>query len=338
MAEEKFNYGGQAVIEGVMMRGSRGLSVAVRNPQQEIIIHTEPLNQRIYGGSLARLPFLRGVLLLWDALGLGTKALMFSANVALEEEDNGENPASVFEGPVQAGTMLLSLGMAVALFMLLPATLANFVPGGLFALGWADIRESALSPVAFSLVTNLIEGLVRLILIVGYIWAIGLVPDIRRVYGYHGAEHKTINAFEAGAELTPASVARYPLEHPRCGTAFLLTVVLVSILFFSVLTAFAPLLLQLGWRVLSRLVFLPIVSGIAYEFIRFTARYQHIAVIRWLTAPNLALQRLTTREPDMQMLEVAIAAFNEVLAVEKLNARVTQPAGATTTVTEASAP
>lgn len=310
-------YGGQAVIEGVMMRGSRGLSVAVRNPEQEIIIHTEPLNQRIYGGSLARIPFLRGLLLLWDALGLGTKALLFSANVAMEEEEEAvENPASVFDGPVQTGTLLLSLGMAVGLFMLLPAALADFLPRGLFALGLVDIRESALNAVTFSLVTNLIEGLMRLTLVVGYIWAIGLIPDIRRVYGYHGAEHKTINAYEAGADLTPASVARFPLEHPRCGTAFLLTVVITSIIFFSILSAFFPVLLQIGWRILSRIVFLPVISGLAYEFIRFTARHQDRRIIRLIIAPNLALQRLTTREPDERMLEVAIAAFEEVLALE----------------------
>ena len=200
--------------------------------------------------------------------------------------------------------------------MLLPALIADLLTRLVDFLGLFNTNPDTGNPIAISLLTNFIEGLVRLTLVVGYIWVIGLMPDIKRLYGYHGAEHKTINAFEAGAELTPASVARFPLEHPRCGTAFLLTVVLVSILFFSILTAIIPELNQLLLRILSRLIFLPVVSGIAYEFIRFTAKYQHWRLIRWLTAPNLALQRLTTREPDHSMLEVAIAAFNEVLALE----------------------
>jgi uncharacterized protein YqhQ len=157
----------------------------------------------------------------------------------------------------------------------------------------------------------LIEGAIRLLLLVGYIWGIGRLSDIKRLYGYHGAEHKTINAYEAGAELTPASVARFSREHPRCGTAFLLTVVIVSILFFSLLP---PLSIPL--RVLSRILFLPLVAGIAYEVIRFTAKHQDKAIIRAITKPNLALQRLTTREPDESMLAVAIAAFNEVVESE----------------------
>ena len=308
-----------------MMRGSRGLSVAVRNPQDEIVIHTEPLNARIYGGGLAKIPFLRGLILLWDALGLGTKALLFSAEVAIDEGEEEEpagpaepqkKPGDVFSGPTQIATLLVSLGLSIGLFMLLPAFIADLLTRLVDFLGLLNTDPSTGNPITISLLTNIIEGFVRLSLVVGYIWAIGLMPDIKRLYGYHGAEHKTINAFEAGAELTPASVARFPLEHPRCGTAFLLTVVLTSILFFSILTAIFPLLNQLLPRILSRLLFLPVVSGIAYEFIRFTAKYQHWRLIRWLTAPNLALQRLTTREPDLEMLAVAIAAFNEVLALE----------------------
>lgn len=299
------NYGGQAVIEGVMMRGSRALSVAVRNPVGDIVIHTEPLDPRIYGGGLAKIPFVRGVTLLWDALGLGIKSLMFSANVALEEETKpGEEPAKVFEGPVEWTLVLFSLSMSILLFFVLPTFLASLI-------------ERWLGLAGQSFLVNLIEGLIRLTLLIGYIWVIGLMPDVKRLFGYHGAEHKTINAYEAGAKLTPQSVARFPLEHPRCGTAFLLTVVVISILLYSFLPPL-PLLV----RIASRLILLPVVAGIAYEFLRFTAKHQDNALIRLITKPNLALQRLTTREPDESMLEVAIAAFEQVLAYERSTAAV----------------
>jgi uncharacterized protein YqhQ len=292
-----FNYGGQAIIEGVMMRGARVLSLAVRNPKGEIVLHTENLDPRIYGGRLARIPFLRGLTLLWDALGLGIKSLMFSAEIALEEEKE-EGQGNVFEGPFQWGTVAISLAFSVALFFMLPAFLAGQIEA------WLNIGPSRL-------VSNVIEGTIRLSLLVSYIWLIGKLPDIRRLYGYHGAEHKTINAYEAGAELTPTTVARYSLQHPRCGTAFLLTVVVIGILFFSMLPP-----LSIPIRVLSRVILLPVVAGIAYEFIRFTARHQDKAIIRLITKPNLALQKLTTSEPDEDMLAVAIAAFEQVLETE----------------------
>jgi uncharacterized protein YqhQ len=295
------NYGGQAVIEGVMMRGTKALAVAVRNPEGEIVVHTEPLNGRIYGGKLAKIPFLRGLILLWDALGLGIKSLLFSAEVAIEEEEKEkqgtDNPAAVFEGPAQWGTVALSLSFAILLFFILPTFLSERIEL------WLDVTST--------LVANLIEGIIRLIILVAYVWAIGLVPDIRRLYGYHGAEHKTINAYEAGDDLTPEKVAAYPIEHPRCGTAFLLTVVVVSILVYSLLPHMA-----LIPRILSRLILLPIVAGLAYEFLRFTAKHQDNALIRLIIQPNLALQRLTTKEPDRDMLEVAICAFEQVLAYE----------------------
>ncbi len=295
--QSNFSYGGQAVIEGVMMRGSKALAVAVRDPKGEIVIHTEPLDPRIYGGRLAKIPFLRGVTLLWDALGLGIKSLIFSAEVALDEEKE-EGQGNVFEGPAQWGTVAFSLAFAVLLFFVLPAFLAGLLEK-LFGGGFHQV------------VSNLIEGLIRLSFLVTYIWLIGLVPDIKRLYGYHGAEHKTINAYEAGAELKPGSVARFPLEHPRCGTAFILSVVVISILFFSLLPP-----MSIPIRLLSRVLLLPVVAGIAYEFIRFTARHQDKSWVRAITKPNLALQRLTTREPDEGMLAVAIAAFEKVLASE----------------------
>lgn len=282
-------YGGQAVIEGVMMRGTRSMAVAVRAPDQHIVMHTQALNP-LYRSRFSRVPFLRGLLGLWDALGLGWQSLSFSASVAAGEDVK-------FEGPMAWGTMALSLALGLGLFFLAPAGLAQ-----------AGERWLGIDPLWGSLV----EGLVRLGLIVGYLWLIGFMPEVRRLFGYHGAEHKTIHAFEAGAELTPASVRRFPLEHPRCGTAFLLTVVIMSILIFAII---GPLPLWL--RLVSRLLLIPVVAALAYEYIRFTARNLAHPLVRLLVIPNLALQRLTTREPDEQMLEVAIAAFNAVRAQER---------------------
>lgn len=315
--KSSFNYGGQAVIEGVMMRGSKALAVAVRNPAGEIIVHTEPLDARIYGGRLARMPFLRGLTLLWDALGLGIKSLMFSADVAIAEEAEAQDaakpgqaatkPSSAFEGPAQIGTVILSLSFSIFLFFVIPA----FVAG--LADRWLNLGST-------QIVSNLIEGMVRLGLLIGYIWIISFIPDIKRLYGYHGAEHKTINAYEDKARLTPDVVARYSLEHPRCGTAFLLTVVILSILIYTLLPP-----MSLGIRILSRIALLPLIAGMGYEFLRFTAARQHNAFIRLITKPNLALQRLTTREPDAQMLEVAIAALDHVLAYETGQQQVAAP-------------
>ncbi len=294
------NYGGQAVIEGVMMRGSKALSVAVRNPAGDIVVHTEPLDSRIYGGGIATVPFVRGLTLLWDALGLGIKALMFSAEVAIEEdEQENEEAAKVFEGPVQWAMIALSLSMMILIFFVVPAFIAGLIQS------WLGFVESQFWG-------NLVEGIIRLSLVVGYIWIIGYMADVKRLYGYHGAEHKTINAYEAGAPLTPESVASFSLKHPRCGTAFLLTVVVISIILYSFLPP-----MGIGVRILSRLILLPVVAGIAYEFLRFSAAHQDNAFIRLITKPNLALQGLTTREPDMGMLEVAIMAFEQVLNFEQ---------------------
>lgn len=283
-------YGGQAVLEGVMMRGAQTMAVAVRAPDQQIVLHTQPLDAR-RRGRLSRAPFARGLVGLWDALALGWKSLSFSANVAAGEQVK-------FEGPVAWGTIAISLAFGVGLFFLAPAVLAQWIEHALGITPWLG---------------NLFEGLVRLGLIVGYLWIIGFLPDVRRLFGYHGAEHKTINAFEAGAELTPASVARFPLEHPRCGTAFLLTVVIFSILLFAL---FGPM--PVWARLLSRVLLIPIVAGLAFEYIRFTARHLSNPIVKLLVLPNLALQRLTTREPDAHMLEVAIAAFNAMREKENL--------------------
>lgn len=271
------------------MRGKVAAALAVRNPQGQIVLKTERLSAA-YRGPLSRIPFVRGLLMLWDAFGLGLRSLTYSANIA-----GGEDVQ--FEGPLAWVTMFFSITFGLALFFLGPAAVGSLAEGRLSVSAWAG---------------NLIEGLVRLALIVGYIWAIGFIPDIRRLFGYHGAEHKTINAFEAGDELTPETVARYPLEHPRCGTAFLLTVVVISVLLFS---ALGPLPLPV--RLISRLLLIPVLAGLAYEYIRFTARHVQNPLVRALIAPNLALQKLTTREPDKDMLEVAIAAFRAMRAGEE---------------------
>jgi len=283
-----FNYGGQAVIEGVMMRGSRTMAVALRHPEGDILVKTEPLNEALYRGPISRIPFLRGLVMLWDALGLGTKALMMSADVAAGEEVS-------LSGPATWGITFLGVGLGVGLFMLLPSFLV-----GLLA-----------SHVPSEWISSLLEGIVRLLLIVGYIWAVGFLPDMRRVFAYHGAEHKTIHAYEAGAELTVDDIRRFPTAHTRCGTAFLLTVVALTILIFAPFGQ-PPLV----WRVLSRIVLLPVIAGVSYEFTRLTARLADRPWMRVLIAPNLALQRLTTREPDDGMLKVAIAALKAVLADE----------------------
>jgi len=287
-SEQRLNYGGQAVIEGVMMRGAHTMAVALRHPEGHIVVEREPLNEAIYNGPISRIPFLRGLVMLWDALGLGTKALMMSADVATGEEVS-------FSGPVSWGTMALGLGLGVGLFMMLPSFVAGLLAPYL--------------PTEW--LVSLIEGFVRLVLIVGYIGSVGQMPDMKRVFAYHGAEHKTIHAYEAGVNLAVEDVRRFSTAHTRCGTAFLLTLVVITILLFA---PFGQM--PLVWRVSSRVLLLPVIAGIAYEALKLMARWDEHPWMRVLIAPNLALQRLTTREPDDGMLEVAIAALKAVLASE----------------------
>lgn len=288
MHNETAVYGGQAVIEGVMMRSMRAMAVAVRNPDGEIELFTKTLTGTLRG-RVARAPFVRGVVGLVDAFGLGMRSLTYSASVAGGDEVD-------YEGPLTWGTLVVSLALGLGLFFLLPAAL------GQAGEGWLGL--SAVSG-------NLLEGVMRLVLVVGYIWAIGFMPDIARIYGYHGAEHKTIHAFEADAELTPESVARFPCEHPRCGTAFLLIVVVLSVLMFA---ALGPL--PLLWRLGTRLLLLPVLASLAYEYLRLTAKNMHLRFVRVLVFPTLVLQRLTTRDPDHDMLAVAISAFTAMQATD----------------------
>lgn len=292
----EFFYGGQAVIEGVMMRGHRAISVAVRGPSGEIVLHQEPLSKQLYA-PWSRWPFLRGLIVLWDTLVLGVRALMWSANVALEEEEVS------FQGPAVWGTLILSVAFAIGLFLFLPVFLVGFLDP------YLD------SP----FLSNLLEGVIRLLLFLGYLVAIGYSQQIRRVFAYHGAEHKTIHAYEHGVPLEPAEIQKFPTAHPRCGTSFLLTVLLLSIILFALL---GPL--PFVTRLLSRLLLLPLLAAVAYEFIRWAARHPGNWLLRLLIAPGLALQRLTTREPDDRMVEVAIAALQPLLAAEKTTQQIAE--------------
>jgi uncharacterized protein YqhQ len=285
----KFYYGGQAVIEGVMMRGRTHMAVAVRNPKGEIIVHQEPLTARVYTSRWGKWPFVRGLVMLWDALVLGTRTLLWSADVAMAEEK------VEFKGPIAWTTVAGSLTLGIGMFFLFPSALARW------------LERFWPSPVT----SSAIEGIVRLVMFLTYVGLIGLMPDIRRVFAYHGAEHKTINAFEAGAELTPASVARFSTTHIRCGTSFLLLVLVLAILFHIPLQF--P---QWYLRLLSRVLILPLVAGVAYELIRFSADHQSHPLVRLLVLPGFTLQRLTTREPDVEMLEVAIHALKPVLMAD----------------------
>jgi uncharacterized protein YqhQ len=288
----KFYYGGQAVIEGVMMRGRKRMAVAVRAPDGQIVVHEEPLTAAIYTQKWGQWPFVRGLRMLWDALGLGMRALLWSADIAVKEEGQEEVK---FTGPVAWTTIATSLLIAISLFFLLPTAAAKWLtPTGLGGVG-----------------VSVVEGVIRLAVFMLYLWAISFMPDIRRVFAYHGAEHKTINAYEAGQPLTPQTVARFTTAHTRCGTSFLLTVMLISIIVFAPFH-FDNLFLRLA----SRLALIPVVAAIAYEFMRFTAARVDRPWVRVLIAPGLTLQRLTTREPDERMIECAIAALKPVLAAD----------------------
>jgi len=291
MEDRIITYGGQAVIEGVMMRGQKAYAVAMRAPDGNIVVHTEKLAD-VYRSKITKIPFLRGIILLWDALGLGMRALTLSANTQTGEDEK-------LEGPALYLTLGLSLTFGIGLFFLLPAGIG----------GWVEHLYAQTSSAIW--VGNLVEGVLRLLILIGYVWAIGFMPDIRRVFQYHGAEHKTINAFEAGVELTPENVEKYPIEHPRCGTAFLLTLVLLSILVF---TALGPM--SIVWRLATRILFIPLLAGVAVEYIRWTANHLKNPIVKLLIKPNLALQLLTTRPPDREMLEVAIESFQSMRKAE----------------------
>ncbi len=307
-------YGGQAVIEGVMVRGKRFVACAVRAPQGNMVLTSEPLSSLIYASRWAKIPFLRAVTIMWDTIVLGTRMLMFSANIAVEDEEKAKQPSQqenqkkdkpqAIPAGAALGTVLVALVFGIGLFFILPLFLTSLADSSLAGV--------LVNPDAASLASNLVEGFIRLALLLAYIYLIGLAPDVRRVFQYHGAEHKTIAADEADAPLTPESIQKFSKEHPRCGTGFLLTVVVVSIFVF-VLLGKPPIF----WRVVSRIVLIPVVVALSYELIKFSSAHRHIAIFDWLVVkPSLALQSLTTREPDEKMIEVAVAALQKVKGEE----------------------
>ena len=281
-------YGGQALIEGVLMRGKKALAAAMRSPDGEIIIVTEEL-KGIYQTNLRNIPFLRGLILLWDAMGLGIQYLTKSANIQTGEDEK-------IEGPELFGSLFVSFALSIGLFFVLPAFLSELTET---FWGWSPWYS------------NLLEGVIRLFFIILYMWGIGKMKEIERVFAYHGSEHKVINAYEAGIELTPENISKCSREHPRCGTSFLLTLVIFSIIIFAII---GPL--PMLWRIVTRILLIPIIAGISYEYMKLISNHLDSKFVRFIVRPNMALQQLTTREPDLDILEVGIAAFNAMLKLE----------------------
>lgn len=290
---KKLSVGGQAVIEGVMMRGPGKIAVAVRKPNGEITVDLKPAGSISDRYPILKKPFLRGVVSLVESLGYGMKALSFSALVSGDEEDGEESMSSL----EMAGTMAVSIGLAVLLFVVLPTGAMKL------------LQNQGVGP----MVLNLCEGLMRLAIFLLYIWGISRQKDIQRVFQYHGAEHKTIYTYEHGLPLRVENVRPFSTLHPRCGTNFLMIVMLIGIFIFAFL----------GWpslweRILSRILLMPVVAGISYEIIRFAGKHMDKAWVRAAILPGLALQKLTTRQPDDDQIEVAIASLKAVLPPEEI--------------------
>src|SRR5919202_367836 len=276
-----------------MMRGPSNWAVAVRTPGGTITQVCRPIESVMAKHKLLRLPIVRGVIALGESLAIGFRALAISANYAAQEEDaEGEEPSTELSRGALFFAFAIAIGFAVMLFKVTPALLTDWI--GIKA-GWFV----------------LVEGLIRVTIFVVYLSVISLLPDLRRVFEYHGAEHKAINAYEAGEELTPQTVQRFSLIHPRCGTAFLLWVMVIAIFVFAFFGRPAWF-----WLIATRILLLPLIAGIAYEVIRFAGRHTRNRILMTLLAPGLWLQRLTTREPTLDQLEVSIRALKEVLALE----------------------
>ena len=295
-----------------MMRGRTWMAVAVRAPDSSIKIQSKPLPRHLYGGVIQKIPLVRGMTMLWDALGLGMQALMYSADIQMtaeaESDSQGgaaEEPASLSK-PLAWTTVIIAMLFGIGVFFVTPLAVVG-------------VAEHVIGS-ANSFWSNLAEGLIRLALLVGYVALIGLMPDVKRVYAYHGAEHMTIHAWEHNDPLDPAHVGKYPPAHPRCGTAFLLEVVAISIVLFALLGT--P-----DWwlRVLSRILLIPVIAGIAYELLRLGGKYPNSAFMKVIVAPGLVLQALTTRYPDESQMEVAIASMNELFRREDELARSSRP-------------
>ena len=295
------SYGGQAVLEGVMMRGPAVWSVAVRTPAGDVVEVTKSVSSPMQRHRIWRLPVIRGVVALGESLAIGFRALAISANYAMQEEAGGgrRRRARPRSRPrSRAGQIIFSfviaIGFALMLFKVGPALLTSWLP--------IDGTYSFV----------VVEGLIRVAVFILYIVLIGLLPDLKRVFQYHGAEHKAINALEGGSELTPEKVQKFSLIHPRCGTAFLLWVMVIGIFVFAFVGR--PVWY---WLIISRILLLPVIAGLAYELIRYAGKHQGNRVLMTLLAPGLWLQRLTTREPSLDQIEVSIRALQEVMRVEQ---------------------
>jgi len=293
------SYGGQAVLEGVMMRGPAVWSVAVRTPAGEVVEVTQSVSSPMQRHRIWRLPVIRGVIALGESLAIGFRALAISANYAVQKEpEEGEEATEEVSTEISRGQIIFSfviaIGFALMLFKVGPALLTNWLPiDGTYRF-------------------VLVEGVIRVSIFIVYIVLIGLLPDLKRVFQYHGAEHKAINALEAGSELTPEKVQKFSLIHPRCGTAFLLWVMVIGIFVFAFVGR--P---TWYWLIVSRILLLPVIAGLAYELIRYAGKHQGNRVLMTLLAPGLWLQRLTTREPSLDQIEVSIRALQEVMRVEQ---------------------
>ena len=290
--QPEFSYGGQAVIEGVMIRGQNHYSLAVRREDGTITHLQEPLNT-YFTGKLRKIPLIRGFLALLETLILGIKALNQSATLAMVDQTaEGQKEMSPW---VLAMTLAISLIIGIGIFFVVPQLIVTPIH----------------SIVQSDILINVIEGLLRLVILVGYIWVISFMENIKRVFCYHGAEHMAVHTYEAGLALEISNVRKFGTPHPRCGTAFLLTVVLVSIIAFMFLGW--P---ELHWRIISRIALLPVIAAISYEFIRFSGLHQTWWIARQMAVPGLILQRLTTRQPDDSQIEVAISAMEAAIAAD----------------------
>ena len=320
--EQKFNYGGQAVIEGIMMRGKKDFAVAVRRSNGEIVVQKDNVESILGKLKFLEKPFLRGTLALIDAMALGIKALKYSADIAMADacldeaaKNNDENPKCEAEpkknskiNDMTVGiTMVLGLVFGLAFFMLIPIVITKQLKN-VITVGWE---------------LTVVEGIVKIGIFVAYVALISRMKDIRRVFQYHGAEHKTINAYEDKAVLTPENVMKYSKVHVRCGTSFILIVLITSIVVFMGIADHLPhgsltdkSMMSIFMRWMYKLILMPFVAGIAYEIIKLAGKKKDSMLTKILTFPGLLMQRITTREPDLQMVEIAIVSLNTVLDLE----------------------
>lgn len=287
---ETFHYGGQAVIEGVMIRGQKNLAMAVHRPSGELSLIIKPL-AAAYTGKIRKIPLVRGVVIPLETLVLGIQTLLYSANISLEEEKQEISPLTLWM------LIAVSLTFAVALFFLGPLFLVRFIDPYL----------------ASALLSNIVEGIIRIAIFVLYLGVISLIPEIRRVFAYHGAEHKVVNAYEDGAPLELEAIRKYSTAHIRCGTSFLLVVLIIAIIVFALLGH--P---TLWLRILSRIILVPVIAALSYELIHFSAAHADNRLIRYLLAPGLILQAMTTREPSDIQLNAAISALRGVIEADQL--------------------